>query len=152
VEDRFEVATKALLDKLPLGEVKPLHNGGCVAFGYKPDRVYIVRRCTWVVELESSTSRKGYLGGYIKAQQYLHEKRNGRGALLFVVNETRCKSETIKRQLQHYHNWLYELGVPVQPTYLLYTNEVKALAERGVTLFSREFLKCAKVVRYRERA
>lgn len=145
--DRFEVATKAVLDAFPRGAAQPLHNGGRVSFGYKPDRVYRLRNATWIVELESSTSRKGYLGGYLKAQKYIHEQCSGRGCLLFVINESRCESLTIRNQLQHYHDWLAEMGVPVRPTYLLYAKELKELLARGTHLLSREFLQSAKVVR-----
>jgi hypothetical protein len=143
VSDRFEIETKALLNLLPSVGIKCEHDGGRVAFGYRPDRVYIGRQKTWVVELESSTSRKGYLGGYIKAQKYIHQECGGLGALLFIINEQRCNADTIREQLQHYHDWLSSLGVPVQPTYLLNTSQLKAFAKSGVTLFSDEFLRCA---------
>src|SRR4051794_14416034 len=108
MRDRFEIITKALLDTFPMATAKRLHNGGRVAFGYKPDLVYELGKATWIVELESSTSRKGYLGAYIKAQKYIHGQCGGRGSLLFVINESRCESETIKNQLQHYHDWLLD--------------------------------------------
>ena len=57
--DRFEIGIKRRLEQMRFQEeCTRVHNGGVVARGYKPDVVYRKNNRTWVVELESSTSRK----------------------------------------------------------------------------------------------
>lgn len=138
--ERFELVTKRQLDMLPLNGSILIKDGGQVATGYKPDRVYEHNGEFWVVEIESSTSRKGFIGGYLKAQKYFHEEHEGLGKLLFVINERKRNLHSVSEQVKQYHLWLAEQGVSVQPTYFLYDTQLREFVAKKVKLFSKSFL------------
>lgn len=144
--ERFEKRAKRELSALRSPGCRLDNDGGQVADGYKPDRVYIRRGLCWIVEFESSTSRKGFIGGYLKAQKYLGEVHGGNGALVFVINENKRNLKPVARQIAQYHNWLKEHGISVQPTYLMYDSTVIELRKRDVSLFSHHFLTSAEKV------
>lgn len=141
--DRFEIRAKRELSTLRSPGCTLFSDGGQVAIGYKPDRVYVRRGYCWIVEFESSTSRKGFIGGYLKAQKYLSEARGSNGALIFVINENNCNLKPVAQQIAQYHYWLKKQGITVQPTYLMYDRTVVELATRDISLFSRQFLSVA---------
>lgn len=143
----FEQDTKELLDKLPKGSAKQSHDGGYLAEGYKPDRVYRRNGCTWIIEIEASTSRKGFIGGYLKAQKYFDDLSISKGRLLFIVQGQRPNAkkepvslEAVGKQISQYHSWLREKGISVQPTYLMYDNVLAELVVNGIDILSKEFL------------
>ena len=108
---------------------------------YKPDQVYQRGKKTWIVEIEASTSRKGFIGGYLKAQKYLHDN-NKQGGLLFIIQEKSIKNlSAIAKQLSQYDRWLYDQSIPVEPTYLIHDTKLNDLISSKVTLLSRDFFK-----------
>ena len=143
----FEQRIKALLDGMTDTRTKTLHDGGEAASGYKPDRVYQKGKNVWVVEIESTTSRKGFIGGYLKAQKYFDDEFSGRGKLLFILNREKRNRDAITRQIDHYHRWLKGRGIAVQPTYLIDDHHLKQLKRRKVELLSKEFTAAATAIR-----
>ena len=145
---KYEKRIKHLLDQMLSGRTKLRTNGKQVADGYKPDRTYRRNNQVWVVEIEASTSRKGYIGGYLKAQKYFQdEHRKGRGRLLFIIQCKDTNLEAIWRQLAQYHEWLQKNGISVQPTYLIYDTSLNYLMRDKVELFSRDFLAATMAIR-----
>ncbi|WP_445357039.1 hypothetical protein ACJJIC_12160 [Microbulbifer sp. ANSA002] len=145
--ERYEIRTKRLLSLLRPGNTKEVSSGGQVATGYKPDCVYKEGNKLWVLELESSTSRKGFIGGYIKAQKYFQENYPYDGRLLFIINHKKRNLMPIYQQIKQYHEWLKENGISVMPTYLMYDEPLLELTKRDVSIFSEEFLKSAELVK-----
>ena len=86
---RYELRAKRLLNRMESGRTRMLNDGGYVSEGYKPDRVYRRNNLTWIIELESSTSRKGFIGGYLKAQEYFQNYCGGQGRLIFIINRNK---------------------------------------------------------------
>jgi hypothetical protein len=96
-----------------------------------------------VVEIESSTSRKGFLGGYIKAQKYFEEIGEEQGRLLFIINEEKRNVSAVARQLRYYCDWLKGHEILVHPTYLMYQTPLPDCIRNSVSLFSNRFLAAA---------
>lgn len=142
----FEPPIKGLLDRLPTGTTRLMHDGETVAVGYKPDRIYRRNGMFWVIEIESTTSRKGFIGGYLKAQKYFQDEHQGKGRLLFIINREKRNLEAIGRQITQYHDWLKANGISVQPTYLMYHDRLNGLVKNKVDVLSRIFLKKADFV------
>lgn len=143
---RYEVQVKRLLDQLESGRSRMTSDGGFVSEGYKPDRAYRRNNLTRVLELESSTSRKGFIGGYLKAQEYFQNYCGGKGRLVFIINRNKKNLYPIGDQLSLYHEWLRENGIHVQPTYLMYDEPLGSLTRERVEVLSGRFL---SHVRYR---
>jgi len=143
----YEAKIKKLLDQHGTKNVKQLHDGGVVAEGYKPDRVYKRNGQVWIIEIEASTSRKGFIGGYLKAQKYFEDTDTGKGRLLFIISDKDKKLESVSKQITQYHNWLKDKEIKVHPTYLMYDTELGKMAKNDIEIFSKEFLEASIVIR-----
>lgn len=82
-----------------------LNSGGQLTKGYKPDTVLQNENDYIIMECDTGTSRKGYLGAMLKAARFLSEER--KGILVLVIKE---KPNTtvgqIAGHLQDYLIWL----------------------------------------------
>lgn len=143
----FEIRIKNLLDKLPTNTARIVNDGEFVADGYKPDRVYTRNGVTWIIEIESSTSRKGFIGGYLKAQKYFDDNGISKGRMLFIINEAKRNLDAVGNQISQYHHWLKEKGITVHTTYLMYDTALNNLIKNKVDIFSQYYLKSASVIR-----
>lgn len=84
---KYEDCIKDLLNQAVKVRTRRVSDGETVAFGYRPDCVYRRDSSYWIIEIEASTNRKSYLGGYLKAQKYLHESGRS-GNLLFIIKRS----------------------------------------------------------------
>ena len=148
MSEKFETTIKKRLSKYSLGKWKQTHDGGLASPGYKPDRVYQKASRRIIVEIEASTSRKGFLGGYLKAQKFLESKSSSRNsALLFLQKGERTSVDSIRNQVVEYHEWLRDSGIPVRPVYLMDVKELFRMPLRKTELFSRDFFSFSVAVR-----
>ena len=140
---RFERRIKDLLEAIPSGRLKLTNDGEFVDLpvkSYKPDQVYTWGNTAWIVEIEASTSRKGFIGGYLKAQKYLQDN-DLNGGLIFIIQQKSIKNlNAIKDQLFQYHAWLKDQGIAVMPTYLVHDTHLKELNKSGISFLTKEFL------------
>jgi len=83
-------------------------NGQELMNGYKPDLVLKKEEEYIILESEVSTSRKGYIGGMVKAAKFLsHEKR---GILIYVIElKKNATPSQISKHLEQYLYWIKEL-------------------------------------------
>lgn len=85
-----------------------LNSGGQLAKGYKPDTVLQNKNDYIIMECDTGTSRKGYLGAMLKASKFLTNEK--RGVLILVIKEK--PNTTVKQiagHLREYLNWLKPL-------------------------------------------
>ncbi len=144
--DRFEIIIKRLLDEIPQAYARVVHDGEYVSEGYKPDRIYIYGKETWVIEIESSTSRKGFIGGYLKAQKYFEDNELSNGNVMFIINHNKRNLDAVGRQISQYHSWLKGHQVDVKPTYLIYDTDLSNLTDDQENIFSSQYLKDSAVI------
>ncbi|MFZ1528995.1 MAG: hypothetical protein WAT19_09610 [Ferruginibacter sp.] len=82
-----------------------LFNGQELEPGYKPDYVLKSGNEYIILESESSSSRKTYVGGMVKAAYFF--RNNKKGKLIFViVPKKNTKVVSIANHLKKYLNWL----------------------------------------------
>lgn len=85
-----------------------LNSGGQLTKGYKPDTVLQKKNEYIIMECDTGTSRKGYLGAMLKAAKYLTNERNG--VLILVIKEKpNTTVKQIAEHLQEYLAWLMPL-------------------------------------------
>lgn len=85
-----------------------LNSGGQLVKGYKPDTVLQKRNEYIIMECDTGTSRKGYLGAMLKAARFLSNER--KGILVLVIKEKpNIKVKQIAEHLQEYLVWLQPL-------------------------------------------
>jgi hypothetical protein len=85
-----------------------ISNGREIAEGYKPDAMLRSGNSHIIMECDTSTTRKGFVGGMVKAAKYLTGDK--KGVLVVVLKE---KDNTTVKQihahLQPYFNWIKPL-------------------------------------------
>ncbi|MFX6815216.1 hypothetical protein ABTH42_18715, partial [Acinetobacter baumannii] len=79
-----------------------LNSGGQLTKGYKPDTVLQKRNEYIIMECDTGTSRKGYLGAMLKASKYLTNEKNG--VLILVIKEK--PNTTVKQIAEHLREYL----------------------------------------------
>jgi hypothetical protein len=128
--------------------VWPVHkNGGELQKGYKPDRVY-KRGSQWViVEIEAHTSRKGFIGGAVKAAMYFDKESIERGKFVYIVSQRNFKNlDALKGQMEPVLDWLEDWGINTPPTYIVHDTNVRTLKKEGYTFPSVGFFRrCIEV-------
>lgn len=85
-----------------------LNSGGQLAKGYKPDTVLQKGSDYIIMECDTGTSRKGYLGAMLKAARFLRSEN--KGILILVIKEK--PNTTVKQIAEHlreYLEWLKPL-------------------------------------------
>lgn len=117
-----------------------LNSGGQLVKGYKPDTVLQKGNEYIIMECDTGTSRKGYLGAMLKAARFLSNER--KGILVLVIKE---KSNTTVKQiaehLREYLAWLKPL-TNLRIVYLIETTKY-CPDKIPLQLLSTEFERCA---------
>src|SRR6266498_1828727 len=76
--------------------------------GYKPDAVLQRKNEFIIMECDTGTSRKGYLGAMIKAAKFLANEK--KGILVLVIKEKdNTKVHQIYEHLKDYYDWIKPL-------------------------------------------
>ena len=143
----YEDSIKALISGMTCPAWPVYLDGKELVKGYRPDRVYR-RGSQWViVEIESQTSRKGFIGGAIKAAMYYDRQNIGRGKFIYIVSEKNFKNlRALKAQMETPLGWLKEYGIPVPPTFLVHDTTVHKLSRDGYKFPSTRFFgRCTEV-------
>lgn len=73
--------------------------------GYKPDAVLNFESNYIIMECDTGTTRKGFLGGMIKAAKFLTENRNG-VFIAVVAERDNTKAQQIFKHLSPYFEWV----------------------------------------------
>jgi hypothetical protein len=85
-----------------------VNSGGQLTKGYKPDIVLNKGNEYIIMECDTGTSRKGYLGAMLKAARFLTNENEG--MLILVIKEkTNTTVKQIAAHLQEYLTWLQPL-------------------------------------------
>lgn len=125
-----------------VGYTKQL-NGQTLSRGYKPDYVLKNGDRFIIMESEAATSRKTFVGGLVKAANFLQAERNG--SLIFViVPKANINVAVIAKHLKPYLEWLR----PITNLRDVYVIEAGAYysATSLIMLFSEEFFERATKV------
>lgn len=119
-------------------------NGQEIDTGYKPDVVlrnggdeYII------IESETGTNRKAFLGNMMKAAKYLSGTRSGI-AVLVIKEHSNTTVEQIYRHLIPYFKWIMPL-TNITAVYLI-NAEHYCVDAVPLKLLAPEFLSCARVI------
>ncbi|MBN8718625.1 MAG: hypothetical protein J0H85_04215 [Sediminibacterium magnilacihabitans] len=85
-----------------------VNSGKQLAKGYKPDTVLQKDNDYIIMECDTGTSRKGYLGAMLKAGRFLTNEKNG--ILILVIKEKpNTTVKQIAKHLREYLVWLKPL-------------------------------------------
>lgn len=98
-----------------------VNSGRQLAKGYKPDTVLQKGNDYIIMECDTGTSRKGYLGAMMKAARFLTNEKYG--VIIFVIKEK--PNTTVKQIAEHlreYLNWLKPL-TNLRVVYLIETSK-----------------------------
>lgn len=117
-----------------------LNSGGQLAKGYKPDTVLQKDNEYIIMECDTGTSRKGYLGAMLKAARFLIKEKNG--TLILVIKEK--PNTTVKQIAEHlreYLTWLKPL-TNLRVVYLIETTKY-CPDKIPLKILSSEFEQCA---------
>ena len=88
--------------------MKIIKTGGELVKGYKPNTVLQKKNEFIIMECDTGTSRKGYLGAMIKAAKFLSNDKSG--ILIFVIKEkSNTKVHQISEHLKDYFTWIKPL-------------------------------------------
>ena len=120
-----------------------ISRGGEITKGYKPDVVLKRDNEYIIMECDTNTTRKGYVGAMIKAAKYLSGEK--KGFAIFVLKEK--KNTTVKQiqaHLQSYFEWTASL-TNLQAIYLISTDSYFS-ADTPLELFAADFMKHVKTV------
>lgn len=79
-----------------------VNSGRQLAKGYKPDTVLQKQNDYIIMECDTGTSRKGYLGAMLKAARFLTDEKNG--ILILVIKEK--PNTTVKQIAEHLREYL----------------------------------------------
>lgn len=79
-----------------------LNSGGQLTKGYKPDTVLQKGNEYIIMECDTGTSRKGYLGAMLKAAKFLANEK--KGILILVIKEK--PNTTVKQIAEHLRGYL----------------------------------------------
>lgn len=120
-----------------------LNSGGQLVKGYKPDTVLIKGDNYIIMECDTGTSRKGYLGAMLKAARFLTNEKNG--ILVLVIKEK--PNTTVKQIAEHLREYLAWLK-PLTNLRLVYLIETTKYCPDKIplNLLSSEFKKCAVTI------
>lgn len=120
-----------------------LNSGGQLVKGYKPDTVLQKDNEYIIMECDTGTSRKGYLGAMLKAARFLSNDR--KGVLVLVIREKpNTKVKQIAEHLQEYLVWLQPL-TNLNIVYLIESN-IYCPDENPLELLSSEFITTATII------
>jgi hypothetical protein len=98
-----------------------VNSGRQLTKGYKPDTVLQKGNDYIIMECDTGTSRKGYLGAMLKASKFLTDKNNG--ILILVIKEKpNTTVKQIAEHLQEYLKWLKPLTT-LRTVYLIETTK-----------------------------
>lgn len=122
---------------------KTYSSGKPIADGYKPDFVMSKGNEFIIMECDTGTSRKGYLGGLVKAAKFLTKKKTGR-LIYFIKEKDNTTVYQIANHLESYYEWIKDI------TNL---NSVSIIAvdkycpeNVPLKLYSKEFRKHARII------
>lgn len=117
-----------------------LNSGGQLTKGYKPDTVLQNKNEYIIMECDTGTSRKGYLGAMLKAAKYLTNERDG--VLILVIKEK--PNTTVKQIAEHLREYLAWLK-PLTNLRIVYLIETTKYCSDKIPLqlLSTEFERCA---------
>ncbi len=101
-------------------------NGQRLEIGYKPDYVLKKNKEYIIMESETGSNRKMYVGGMMKAAHYLQNEKKGK--LIFVIKpQDNTKVSSIAKHLKPYFLWIKKISnleaVYVIDSEIYYTNE-----------------------------
>ncbi|TWI77669.1 hypothetical protein IQ13_4268 [Lacibacter cauensis] len=116
------------------------NSGGQLTKGYKPDTVLKCGEDYIIMECDTGTSRKGYLGSMLKAARYLTKEK--KGILILVIKEK--PNTTVKQIAEHLREYLAWLK-PLTNLRIVYLIETTKYCPDKIPLklLSSEFEKCA---------
>ncbi len=120
-----------------------LNSGGQLTKGYKPDTVLQNKNNYIIMECDTCTSRKGYLGAMLKASKFLTNEKEG--ILILVIKEK--QNTTVKQIAEHLREYLKWLK-PLTNLNVVYLIETKKYCPDKVPLdiLSEAFKKNAIVI------
>lgn len=115
-------------------------SGRQLAKGYKPDTVLQNKNEYIIMECDTGTSRKGYLGAMLKAGKFLTEEKQG--ILILVIKEK--PNTTVKQIAEHLQQYLAWIK-PLTNLRLIYLIETTKYCpdKQPVKILSSEFLRNA---------
>jgi hypothetical protein len=120
-----------------------ISNGQEIDKGYKPDVVLKNEDDYIIMECDTNTTRKGYIGGMVKAAKYL--SGNKKGIAVFVIKEK--NNTTVKQIHSHlipYFEWIKQL-TNLRAVYLIST-EAYCPFDKPLGLFGSDFMNQAKAI------
>lgn len=120
-----------------------LKDGQELTAGYKPDYVLASAKDYVILESERNTSRKGFVGGMIKAAKFLQTPKSG--FLVYVIQEK--DNTTVSQIASHlvaYFNWIK----PLTNLRKVYVISVDEYYQHGncLEIESQAFLKLAYLI------
>jgi hypothetical protein len=125
------------------GGYKIISQGQEIDKGYKPDVVLKNEDGYIIMECDTSTTRKGYIGGMVKAAKYLSGDK--KGIAVFVIKEkANTKVRQIYAHLIPYFEWIMPL-TNLQAVYLISTDAYCPI-DRPVVLLGTDFIEQAKAI------
>lgn len=111
--------------------------------GYKPDAVLQQKNDFIIMECDTGTSRKGYLGAMIKAAKFLSDKR--KGILVLVIKEKdNTKVHQIYQHLKYYYSWIKPL-TNLKSIYLI-SNERYCPGDSPLKILGKRFTKLSMII------
>ena len=117
-----------------------IKRGSQLVKGYKPDIVLQRGNEFIIMECDTGTSRKGYLGGMIKAAKFLTNEKSG--ILIYVIKE---KDNTtvlqIYEHLKEYYDWIKQL-TNLKDIYIVSSTKYCPF-DAPLKILSREFIECS---------
>lgn len=121
-----------------------LNSGGQLTKGYKPDTVLQNGNDYIIMECDTGTSRKGYLGAMLKAARFLTSEKNGK-LVLVIKEKPNTTVKQIAEHLREYLAWLRPL-TNLRTVYLIETT-MYCPDKIPLRLLSSEFKKCAITIK-----
>jgi hypothetical protein len=97
------------------------NSGGQLTKGYKPDTVLQKENEYIIMECDTGTSRKGYLGAMLKAARFLTSEKNGK-LILVIKEKPNTTVKQIAEHLREYLTWLKPL-TNLRVVYLIETTK-----------------------------
>ena len=117
---------------------------------YRPDLTIAdsINTVRMIIELESSTSRKGLVGAVIKAEKYSVDL--GCRPLLIIVLHQRTNTtiDSVGEQIRHYFQWIKSMrlrGYGLCKVAIIADKEYRASCEKGEVIGSDSFLSRCRI-------
>jgi hypothetical protein len=124
-------------------DFKIIHRGSELATGYKPDVVLQKDNQYIILESEHSTNRKTFLGGFLKAANFL--TGNKHGFLVFVLKiQDNTNEDQISLHLGQYLNFISAI-TNLKEVYVI-SDENYCQGDQPCVIKGVEFLKSARKV------